>query len=63
MKLRISLTQDKADIKGTIELARDPAFVLEALALIVETVAQRSEVSVKEVLEDVWIAHLKGMQK
>ena len=54
MKLRVSLTQQRDEIKGTIELPGDPAFVLEALALVVEQTAQQFEVSPDQVVRDLY---------
>ena len=42
MKLRVSLTQQGEDIKGVVELPGDPAFILEALYLIIERFAYQA---------------------
>lgn len=53
-KLRISLTQQNDDIKGTVELPGDPAFVLECLALTIEQVAKQFEVKPSAVVSDLY---------
>lgn len=60
MKLRISLTEQNGEIKGQIETPPHPEFVLEALALVVEIIAQKWEVPVNKLLEDVWATHVKS---
>lgn len=59
-KMRISLTERGDEIRGTIELPGDPAFVLEGLAMAVERFAQQSGVSEREIIEDVYRVILKG---
>lgn len=54
MKFRASLTQQRDEIKGTIEMGSDPSFNLEALLLIVERVAETHKVSMSQVIEDLW---------
>ena len=54
MKFRATLTQQRDEIKGTVELGADPAFNLEAVLLVVEHVATTHQVTVKDVLTDVW---------
>lgn len=54
MKMRISLTQKNDDIKGTVELPGDPAFVLECLALAIEQVAKQFEVTPSAVVSDLY---------
>lgn len=59
MKFKTSLVQRKDEIKGTVEISSDPVFNMEALLLIVESVAGTHEVSVKDVLQDVWNIYVK----
>lgn len=54
MKMRVSLTQQNDDIKGTVELPGDPAFVLECLALTIEQVAKQFDVTPNEVVNDLY---------
>lgn len=54
MKLRVSLTQQGDDIKGTVALPGDPAFVLEAIVLIIERTAQQFEVPADAVVRDLY---------
>lgn len=54
MKMRVSLTQQNDDIKGTVELPGDPAFVLECLALTIEQVAKQFEVTPSAVVSDLY---------
>lgn len=58
--MRISLSQQGDEIKGTVTLPGDPAFVLEALGLVVETFAKQSGVTPREILDDVYRVLLKG---
>lgn len=60
MKLRVSLTQQGDEIKGTVENGADPAFNLEAILLIIERVAETHKVPVSEVIQDLWKLHWKG---
>ena len=53
-KLRISLSQKNDEIKGTIETPGDPAFVLECLALAIEHVADKFDVSPNAVVNDLY---------
>ena len=59
MKFKTSLVQRKDEIKGKVEISSDPVFNMEALLLIVESVADTHEVSVKDVLQDVWNIYVK----
>lgn len=52
MKLRISLSEKNGEIRGKVECEGDNWFMMESLALIVETLSERSGVPSKEVLED-----------
>lgn len=54
MKFKTSLIQRKDEIKGKVDISSDPVFNMEALLLIVESVAATHEVTVKDVLTDVW---------
>lgn len=54
MKLRASLTQQRDEIKGTVECGADPAFNLEAILLIIERVAAVHQVDAKTVIQDLW---------
>ena len=54
MKLRISLSMQRDEMKGVIDLPRDdPAFVLEALHEVISRFAANSNVSVLDVLNDI----------
>ena len=54
-KLRISLTEKHADIKGSIQVDGDGVFRLECLALIVEHFAKAAKVSPEEICNDaIW---------
>lgn len=53
-KMRISLTQQRDEIKGTIETPGDAAFVLECLALAIEHVATKFEVTPSAVVNDLY---------
>lgn len=44
-KMRVSLSQRGDEIRGTVELPGDPAFVLEGLSLVIERFAQQSGVA------------------
>lgn len=63
MKLRATLTEQRGEIKGTVECGPDPAFNLEAVLLIIERVAETHKVPVSEVIQDVWLIYLKGSGK
>lgn len=54
MKMRITLTQQHDEIKGTIETPGDPAFVLDCLALIIEHAAEKFEVTPDAVVRDLY---------
>ena len=54
MKMRITITQQRDEIKGTIETPGDPAFVLDCLALIVEHMAAKFEVTSDAVVRDLY---------
>lgn len=54
LKLRISLSQPRDEIKGTIELPRDGAFVLECLDMVVRQFAQIQGLSPSEVAADLY---------
>lgn len=58
-KIRISLSDKDGELKGQIETPGDPAFVLEAMTLVVETISQKWEVPINQVLEDIWKLHVK----
>ena len=60
MKFRASLTQQRDEIKGTIEMGCDPAFNLEALLLISERVAETHNVPLSQVIQDLWILAHSG---
>lgn len=51
-RMRISLSQQRDAIKGTIELPADGVFVLEGLAMVVEQFAKQHGVSVDEAVRD-----------
>lgn len=59
-KLRITLTERGDEIRGTVELPSDPAFTLEALALVIETFSKRSGVEPREILCDIQRTITKG---
>jgi hypothetical protein len=50
--MRISLTQRGDEIRGTVELPADGMFVLEGLALVIETFARKVGVPAEEVVRD-----------
>ena len=54
MKLRASLTQSGDGIKGVVEFGNDQAFNLEAVLIIIERISETSEVSVEDILGDLW---------
>lgn len=54
MKFRVSLTQQGDEIKGQISTDGDPAFNLECVALIVESIAQKFEVDSDQVVRDLY---------
>jgi hypothetical protein len=54
MKMLISLSQKGDEIKGTVELPADPAFILEGLAIVVETFAQLAGVTPDAVVRDLY---------
>lgn len=54
MKLRITLTQLRDEIKGTIETPGDAAFVLDCLALVIEHTAAKFEVTPDVVVRDLY---------
>lgn len=54
MKMRVSLSQRGDEIRGTVELPADPAFVLDGLALVVERVAAQYKVTEAEVVQDLY---------
>ena len=53
-RLRISLTESNEEIKGTIELPGDPAFVLECLQMTIERVAIQFEITPDAVVRDLY---------
>lgn len=53
-RMRVSLSQRGDEIRGTVELPGDPAFVLEGLALVVERFAQQSGVTAGGVVRDLY---------
>lgn len=54
LKMRVSLSQRGDEIGGTVELPRDGVFVLEGLALVVETFARQHGVTPDEVVRDLY---------
>lgn len=52
--MRVSLSQRGDEIRGTVELPGDPAFVLEGLALVIERFAQQSGVAPGAVVQDLY---------
>lgn len=52
--MRISLSQRGDEICGTVELPGDPAFVLEAFAVVVERFAKQSSVAPATVVQDLY---------
>ena len=57
-KMRISLTEKNGEIRGKIECSGDGLFMIEALAQVVESLAQYYGVPPVELLND-----LKGVVK
>ena len=53
-KMRVSLSQRGDEIRGTVELPADPAFVLEGLQLVIERFAQSSGVAPDAVVRDLY---------
>lgn len=53
-KLRISLSEQRGHIKGTVELPGDPAFVLDALGIVIDRVAQQFSVTPGDVVRDLY---------
>jgi hypothetical protein len=53
-RMRISLSQRGEEIRGTVELPGDGTFVLEGLALVIETLARKVGVPVDEVVRDLY---------
>ena len=51
-KMRVSLSQKDGEIKGIVESHGDGLFMLECLALIVETLAKKVGVPPEEVARD-----------
>lgn len=54
MKLRVSLTQRRDEIAGTVELPSDPAFVLEALQMVIERFSKQCGVPPDAVVRDLY---------
>ena len=54
-KLRISLTEDREDIKGQVQLDGPMYFALECLALAIDTLANSSKVDPVELTRDLYL--------
>jgi len=54
MKMRISLSQQGDEVKGTVELPADPAFILEGLATVIEAFAHQAGVTPDAVVRDLY---------
>lgn len=52
--MRVSLSLRGDEIRGTVELPGDPAFVLEGLALVIERFAQQSGVAPAAIVQDLY---------
>lgn len=53
-KMRVSLSQRGDEIRGTVELPADPAFVLEGFAMAIERFATQSGVTAGDVVRDLY---------
>jgi hypothetical protein len=51
-KMRVSLIEKNGELRGTIESHGDALFMLECLALIVESLAKKAGLSKEEVARD-----------
>lgn len=58
-RMRISFTEQRGEIKGKVDIEGDGTFALEGLAQVVHTLATRHELSVDEVMQDLY-AIVKG---
>lgn len=57
-KLRISYTETKnGELKGGVEMSADAGFVLEALANVLKITAETYEVSLEQLLKDLWTTY------
>lgn len=55
MKFRASFSSIKDEFKGTVELpANDPALALECTVAIIERISDQYDVSVDDVIRDLW---------
>jgi hypothetical protein len=54
MKMRVSLSEEAGEIKGIVSSTGTPLFILECLALIVETLAKDSGLPPDEVVRDLY---------
>lgn len=61
-RIRISLSQQADEIKGTIELPGDPSFTLEALQIVIERVSVQYCVPADAVVRDLYSLIMKNVK-
>jgi hypothetical protein len=62
-KIRITLTEEGDDIKGTINVEATTGFTLDALAATVEALADHYKVSVDDVMQDIYAIAKRRIKK